>query len=274
MKMHVLDLGTLKADRNLLVQKSAFATRSSPTPPCDFHEFPVSAYLIEHERGRILYDTGCHPDAMGPKGRWPAQFQDEVPFFGGAECCLPQRLRAMGLGPDDIDDVVLSHMHNDHAGCVEFFGKSRLIVHEDEFAACLKAYALGRRMDSYIWDDTDHWIRQNLNWRLVERDEPDLHLTDRVTVLNFGPGHAFGMLGLHVHLPQTGHVLLVSDAVYTAENYGPPERYPGVVYDTVGWKRTATRIRRLAEELGAQVWFGHDAKQFGTLIKATQGCYR
>jgi glyoxylase-like metal-dependent hydrolase (beta-lactamase superfamily II) len=81
------------------------------------------------------------------------------------------------------------------------------------------------------------------------------------------------MLGLHVKLPRTGHVLLVSDAIYTAENYGPPERYPGVVHDTVGWQRTVTRIRRLAAELGAQVWFGHDAKQFATLTKATEGHY-
>jgi glyoxylase-like metal-dependent hydrolase (beta-lactamase superfamily II) len=247
MKLHVLDLGTLKADKNLLVLKSAFATSSNPAPPCDFHEFPVSAYLVEHARGRVLFDTGCHPDAMGPDGRWPRQFQDEVPFFGGAECCLPQRLRALGLGPGDIDDVVLSHMHNDHAGCVEFFGRSRLLVHEDEFAACLRAYALGRKMDSYIWD---------------------------VRLLNLGAGHSYGMLGLHVQLPETGHVLLVSDAIYTAENFGPPERYPGVVYDTIGWQRTVARIRRMASELDAQVWFGHDAAQFATLVKAPGGCYR
>lgn len=274
MKLHVLDLGTLKADKNLLVQKSAFATNSQPAPECIFHEFPISAFLIEHEHGRLLYDTGCNPLAMGPNGRWPAQFQDEVPFIGGAECCLPERLKALGLGPDDINDVVLSHMHNDHAGCVEFFGKSRLIVHEDEFAACIRAYALGRKMDSYIWDDTNQWIRQSLNWHLVGRDEPDFKLSERVTLLNFGPGHSYGMLGLHVDLPEAGHVLLVSDAIYTADNFGPPARYPGVVFDTVGWARTTARIRRMAEELGAQVWFGHDAQQFTTLIKSTEGCYR
>lgn len=274
MKMHVLDLGRLRADKNLLVSKSIYATSSRPVPPCDFHEFPVSAYLIEHTGGRVLYDTGCHPQAMGPQGRWPAQFQDEVPFIGGAECCLPQRLRAMGLSADDIDDVVLSHMHNDHAGCVEFFGRSRLLVHEDEFAACMKAYALGRKMDSYIWDDTHQWAGRALNWRLVARDEPDFALAERIRVLNFGAGHAFGMLGLHVHLPRTGHVLLVSDALYTAENYGPPERAPGVVYDTIGWQKTTARIRRLATELGAQVWFGHDAQQFETLVKSHQGCYQ
>jgi glyoxylase-like metal-dependent hydrolase (beta-lactamase superfamily II) len=274
MKMHVLDLGTLKADRNLLVLKSAFASRSNPAPPCDFHEFPVSAYLVEHARGRVLFDTGCHPEAMGSGGRWPPQFQDEVPFSGGAACCLPQRLQDLGLGPDDIDDVVLSHMHNDHAGCVEFFGRSRLLVHEDEFAACLRAYALGRKMDSYIWDDTHQWVGRSLNWRLVGRDEPDFELAEGVRLLNLGPGHSYGMLGLHVTLPETGHVLLVSDAVYTSDNYGPPERYPGVVYDTIGWQRTVTRIRRLAADLGAQVWFGHDAKQFATLIKAPAGVYR
>lgn len=81
------------------------------------------------------------------------------------------------------------------------------------------------------------------------------------------------MLALHVHLPITGHVLLVSDAIYTSENYGPPERSPGVLYDSVGWARTTARIRRMATELNAQVWFGHDAAQFEHLIKSQDGFY-
>ena len=34
---------------------------------------------------------------------------------------LPARLDMMGVGPDDIDYVVLSHLHCDHAGCVGIF---------------------------------------------------------------------------------------------------------------------------------------------------------
>jgi hypothetical protein len=94
-----------------------------------------------------------------------------------------------------------------------------------------------------------------------------------VTILNFGSGHAFGMLGLHVQLPETGGVILASDAIYCSQNYGPPVKPPGILYDSLGYVRTVERIRRLAEATKSQVWFGHDAEQFATLIKSTEGYY-
>ncbi len=35
--------------------------------------------------------------------------------------------------------------------------------------------------------------------------------------------------------------------------------------------RTVRRIQALAADTGAAVWFGHDAEQFATVRKATQG---
>jgi hypothetical protein len=113
------------------------------------------------------------------------------------------------------------------AGYVEFFRRSELLVHEDEFAGALRAYAFQERMGPYVWSDTDHWIRLGLNWKLVRRDEPELVLCDCARVLNWGSGHAYGMLGLHVQLPSTGGIILASDAIYCAANYGPPVRPQG-----------------------------------------------
>ncbi len=45
-------------------------------------------------------------------------------------------------------------MHADHAGCVEFFRKSQLIVHADEFAAVIAAHAANDDTN-YAWRDTD-----------------------------------------------------------------------------------------------------------------------
>ncbi|MFX8389431.1 N-acyl homoserine lactonase family protein, partial [Acinetobacter baumannii] len=87
-------------------------------------------------------------------------------------------------------------------------------------------------------------------------------LAEGIKVLNFGSGHAWGMLGLHVELPETGGIILASDAIYTAESYGPPIKPPGIIYDSLGYMNTVEKIRRIAKETNSQVWFGHDSEQF------------
>jgi N-acyl homoserine lactone hydrolase len=273
LRMYVLDLGRMRMDKALLIANWRLASRSNPNPPAEFIEFPISAYLIDHPDGRVLYDTGCHPQAMGPEGRWSQSYQEYYPYAGGEECQLPRRLDQLGIGPDDIRHVVLSHLHSDHAGCVELFGKSQLIVHEDEMSGALRRYEAKDKSSGYCWADIDHWTRADLHWRQVACTDNDLALNERVTVLNWGSGHAYGMLGLEVRLTGEGNMILASDAIYCAENYGPPMRPAGVVYDSLGYARTVERVRQRAQATHAQVWFGHDAVQFATLRTSTEGWY-
>ncbi|MNH39306.1 N-acyl homoserine lactonase AiiB [compost metagenome] len=74
-------------------------------------------------------------------------------------------------------------------------------------------------------------------------------------------------------MPETGGIILASDAIYTAESYGPPVKPPGIIYDSVGYNSTVERIRRLANETNSQVWFGHDPVQFKSFRKSTEGHY-
>jgi N-acyl homoserine lactone hydrolase len=273
LRMHVLDLGTLRLDKNFIVAHSTVATAKTPNPGGQVIDIPVPGYLIEHPDGNVLFDTGCHPDWGGPNGRWPAASQDLFPLVSGEECTLPARLEALGLGPDQIPHVVLSHLHCDHAGCVEFFRKSRIIVHEDEFAGAFKHYAARDQVPVYILGDLEAMVRADLRWHQIGRWEPDQTIVAGVKLLNFGSGHAYGMLGLQVALQSQPGAILVSDACYTAENYGPPYRPSGISYDTVGAARTVQRIRLMAQETGYDVWFGHDAAQFTLMRKSTDGHY-
>jgi glyoxylase-like metal-dependent hydrolase (beta-lactamase superfamily II) len=261
-RLHVLDLGRLRMPASVMVGRG-------PSPFPDIVEVPISAYCIDHPDGRVLFDTGCHPQAMGPDGRWSQDFQREFTHLGSEECTLPHRLEQVGLGPDDFRYVVLSHMHCDHAGCVEFFRKSQLVVHADELAATVAAYQQ-RDESAYAWHDTNAWIASGLDWRRVRSEEGDLDLNSQVRILNFGRGHAFGMLGLIVHLPDTGKIVLASDAVYCAENL--QAILPRYMRDPAGYRATLDRIRRLAAD-GAQVWYGHDPRQFDSLRKSSAGWY-
>lgn len=261
LKLHVLDLGRMRMSARVLIG-------DSPSPFPEQVEVPISAYCIDHPDGRVLFDTGCHPQAMGPQGRWSQAFQRDFPHLGGDACTLPHRLEQMGLGPDDFRHVVLSHLHSDHAGCTEFFSKSRIIVHADEFAAAQAAYRR-REDDAYAWHDTDAWHKADLDWALVKATDGDIDLGDGLSILNLGCGHAHGMLAMSVKLPETGQVVLASDALYCAENLAGI--LPGWTADRVGYLAAAARLRSMAQK--AQIWFGHDPRQFTTLRTSTDGWY-
>lgn len=272
MRLYVFDLGSLTSDRNLMVSMSHIAKIDDPECRNSLMEFPVPGFLIETEVGYILYDTGCHPDCMGKDGRWPEAFQKQVYYCGDKSNWIVTKLKQLGIEPEEIKTIVLSHMHNDHAGCIEYFPNARFIVHRDEFDACIRCYATHRYMDSYIWKDTDAWIRQEHDWKFLENGEGDHELCPGVTVLNLGAGHARGVLGLMVELEKTGAVIITSDAVYCSDNYDH-EQAPGVIYDTLGWQRSLRRIKYIAKKKKAQVWFGHDRRQFDQLKLAPEFFY-
>jgi glyoxylase-like metal-dependent hydrolase (beta-lactamase superfamily II) len=194
-KLHVLDLGAVQVDENFIIASATIVTASRPDAVSRLIDVPISAYLIECAGGNVLYDTGCHPDCMGPNGRWTQKHQEIGPFIGGDECTLPSRLKALGLTPDDIPFVVLSHLHNDHAGCIEFFCQSKLIVHEDEFAGALRHYALHDNATNYVLQDIAAWLDKPRQWDLVRRGEERREIVRGVELFNFGSGHAYGMLG-------------------------------------------------------------------------------
>lgn len=264
MKLYVFDLGSLTSDRNLMVSMSHIAKIDNPNCANSLMEFPVPGFLIETDEGYILYDTGCHPECMGENGRWPEEFQKQVYFQGDETNWIVYQLEQLGVKPEEIKTVIISHMHNDHAGCIEYFPNAEFIVHRDEFDASIRCYATHRYMDSYIWKDTDVWIRQEHKWKFLETADGDYEVEPGVTILNLGAGHARGVLALMIELENTGTIILTSDAVYCSDNY-EWERAPGVIYDTIGWRRSLKRIKRLAKEKNAQVWLGHDRKQFDTL---------
>ncbi|ETP69414.1 N-acyl homoserine lactonase family protein [Planomicrobium chinense] len=272
-KLYVLDTGTMKMDKNFMVAAHNPASIDNPNPPAEFVEFPVYAVLIDHPDGKILFDTGCNPEGMGENGRWPEGVQKLFPAFQDESCYLINRLEQLNLRPDDIKYVVASHLHLDHAGCLELFTNATIIVHDSELKNTMKQYAMTKDMGAYIWADINAWIGNDLKWKTVMPHEDELELVKGVKILNFGPGHAWGLLGLHIDLPGEGGVILASDAVYSAENYGPPVKIPGIIYDSLGYLSAVEKIKKYAERTNSQVWYGHDSKQFRNFIKSTEGFY-
>jgi N-acyl homoserine lactone hydrolase len=94
---------------------------------------PLATYLIESDEGRILYDSGVDPDVVkDPKSTWKGLLKLFRPNISPADHIV-NRLKEIGLTPDDIDYVVQSHLHFDHAGGLRFFPWAKILVHQDEY---------------------------------------------------------------------------------------------------------------------------------------------
>jgi glyoxylase-like metal-dependent hydrolase (beta-lactamase superfamily II) len=98
---------------------------------------PIYAWVIQHEEGAIVVDTGetarVHDAGYHPRWhpyiRWAAQFRVQP------EEEIGPQLKRMGINPADVRQVVLTHLHTDHAGGLAHFPKSKIWVSQPEYEA-------------------------------------------------------------------------------------------------------------------------------------------
>lgn len=257
MKLYVLDLGKI-----VMVGDNPVTKGEEENP-----SIPIHAFLLDSPAGKILFDTGCHPEAM--EGAWMKEVC-ENPYVPGPDGTLLNRLSQIGVAPGAISLVVASHLHLDHAGGLHLFPNAQVLVQKQELDQVMANAEAGKSSVFYQPCDLKNWKRSGARWRPV--DEKELPLCPGVTVLNLGPGHAYGMLALLVEL-QCGNFLLVADAVYSSIHYGPPAQLAGVVQDETGYFQTIENIRAIAAQRHATVLYGHDMTQFQSLVKSTEGYY-
>lgn len=258
MKLYVIANGTAPD-----MPRESLVSSGSPIDPDDVVSIPIMTFLIDHPEGLVLYDTGWSKLERSPR-TWPIS-DDEM---------LLSRLGKIGVSPKEIEYVICSHLHVDHAGGLEDFTESEIIVSDIELTNVAKLHFIDQLPFPYIKADVDAWIRAGLKWRPIGDEGNIVEFLDGIHLLSFGSGHSFGMLGLLLELPKTGNVLLTSDAVYCKENLGPPARLPGVIKDPDGYMETVKSIIQIAEEYDAQLWFGHDMAQFNELMKSDEGYYQ
>lgn len=262
-KMYVISGGMIMCDLSNMVCMPVMGNAKQHEVTSIWAYSPVTCMLIENDEGLILFDTGCHPEAM--TSRWNEENRLRTPVTIGEKEGVLAALKMLGYQCCDVRYVVLSHLHEDHAGCLEFFPQAQIFVSDRELTQTMRSYALGGDMGGYIKNDITQWLRQGVNWNLVSDEAEEEDLAEGVKILNFGSGHTFGMMGLLVTLKESGNYILASDCVNTGRNYGPPIQFPGLAYDTIGYKKTVERIHRLEKKYNAKVLFGHDIDQYRTL---------
>ncbi len=246
-KMHVLSGGLLRMRRHVYVPD---AQRDETI------DLPVSAFLLRHAQGNVLFDTGCHPQALADApSRWGTMAKALQPI-GDANDHVLTGLTQLGLAAQDIDVVINSHFHTDHCGCNEFFKNATLICHEKELLAAQGEDALAQ---GYLPSDWDH----PMPTQTIDR-EWDV-FGDRKLCLIPLPGHTPGTLGAMVTTATSGAFLLVADALALQHNY-EREAMPKNTWDKDLALHSLREVKKI-EQAGAKVIFGHDLQQWQSLRK-------
>jgi N-acyl homoserine lactone hydrolase len=215
----------------------------------------ICGFLIETDADEhILIDTGFPPKYAADADA--ATAEDDLGGFGRVlsitdQNMAPAQLALLGLAAGDIDLMIQSHTHIDHVGFMDGFPGVPILMAAAERALPRPLYWSGKQaMD---WPDRDYLLI-----------EDDTMIGPGFDVL-FVPGHAPGQLAFLVDMPETGHVLLTSDAISRAEEI--EENFAGS-WDEASAIHHGARLMDLAVQHKAMVIFGHSPEQWPSLRKA------
>jgi N-acyl homoserine lactone hydrolase len=212
-------------------------------------EMPVPVFLIEHAKGRALYDTGMHPqcrtDATSRLGeRVTRRFGFQ--HFGAADD-VKSKLESIDRDPAKVDFIINSHLHFDHAGGNALIPNATIVVQNREWQAGFDPETAAKVGFLKIDYDHGHKVKQ------VE-GEHDLFGDGSVVCLPTY-GHTPGHQSLKVRT-EKGEVVLTGDACYFCETLRE-RRLPRFVYDREAMHASLEKLASL-EKSGASLFFGHD----------------
>jgi glyoxylase-like metal-dependent hydrolase (beta-lactamase superfamily II) len=254
MKIYLLDLGYMELDANVIIANTTKATMSNPHIPAQWVKIPIiAAVIITDDDKIILYDCGSNYAAMN--GYWTHSLTESAPFYHTPEQKIRKQLALCGLTPENIDTLILSHMHLDHMGNVELFKNCKIIM-------------------VYQTNDPDKhgfYIKSEVTCDVNEYQliKDDYFLYPGIELIRL-PGHSAGMLDVKLCTKNNGTILLVQDACYSAKNFGPPIQPSGFAYDYNAYFSSIEKIHAIVRRENAMTIFGHDMEQFMSLKRAPE----
>jgi N-acyl homoserine lactone hydrolase len=210
---------------------------------------PYFVYVVKHPEGVVLFDSGAHPElGVDPVGRMGAGAEEFVVKLD-PEDRIERVLGRIGMVPGDVDLVIQSHLHFDHAGGLHAFPDTPVMVQRAELEFAEDPPEDHR--DIYIADD----FASVTDWRLLDGDE-DVFDDGRLTVIAT-PGHTRGHQSLLVRLDDGRNIFLLADAAYLLEKMRE-RRPPGVIWEKRALLDTWDRVEALERERGAFLITTHD----------------
>ncbi|GAA3884396.1 hypothetical protein GCM10022381_28220 [Leifsonia kafniensis] len=240
LKLWALDAPTMDLDAgDLVVGASGKVT------------FPLPAFLIQHDRALILFDTSFSPVLNENPYDYFGDFAAVANVQTNPGQRIDRQIASLGFRIEDVTHVVLSHTHSDHSGGLYLFPQAKFYAGPGEFDWARAPSAETAHLFRYS-DDLEP-VRF-FDWTTLEGSSQDLLGDGSITILHT-PGHTPGELALVVKLPSQT-IVLTGDTVHLRVGYDMMSPDP---HD---WDKTAAvasiGILKKLEAEGARIWIGHD----------------
>ncbi|MFL6845990.1 MAG: N-acyl homoserine lactonase family protein [Allosphingosinicella sp.] len=206
-----------------------------------------SCYLVRHGENYLLWDTGLPGELAGK-----TVSADGMVLTVGRT--VVDQLRQIGIRPEQINFVGISHRHDDHTGQAADFPKATLLIGAEDFET-----VKGRPESAPRFAP---WIKGGGKVEKVQGDH-DVFGDGSVVMLDT-PGHTEGHHSLLVRLPRMGPVLLTGDLWHFAENVRN-RGVPSFNTDRAQTLASMDRFDRIARQLHARVIIQHEPADIAKL---------
>lgn len=213
-RMYRLDCGHMTlGDKTVMSDEGLYQGQS--------YDLVMSCYLIRHGKDWLLWDAGL------PK-KYLAGPLTEGSFTTKLDRTVVDQIRALGLRPDDITYVAVSHSHFDHSGQVDDFPKATLIIQRGELDAMADTK---KAPEHYIQSElfSSHVAGNKLTRVKVIDGDVDLFGDGTLKTIHT-PGHTPGSMALLLKLKHAGNYVLSGDQWHFTENHDR-EQVPTWNYD-------------------------------------------
>lgn len=198
-----------------------------------------SCYLIRHGSDYLLWDAGLNGDILGK------QVVDGVFTLTLKSRIVPQ-LAQIGVKPEQVRFVGISHRHFDHIGQVGDFPQATLLIGAGDFAGIK-----GNPAAAALFKP---WIQGTAKVEAVNGDR-DVFGDGSVVMLDL-PGHTPGHHALLVRL-KSGPVLLSGDQFHATESF-EHDQVPTYNTDRADTLASSDRFKQVAANLKAKIVIQHE----------------
>jgi N-acyl homoserine lactone hydrolase len=166
---------------------------------------PVPFYVIKHGTSYVVYDTGMNKKCVTREGAievWGKDIVDAfLPVMSEADYIEAQLQSKLGIKPQDVNAVIQSHGHMDHAGGLPAFAGTEVPVYIQK----TELEAIKRLDFAYIEEEF-----QDIDWMPID-GLLDLYGDGTVIIMPM-PGHTLGLQCVMVKT-EAGYCFLAGDAV-------------------------------------------------------------
>ena len=215
----------------------------------------LAAY-IGGAKKKIVVDAG--PPDLERSKKYHPDFKWEPTK---TEYTIEAQLAKAGVKPEEIDIVVLTHLHWDHVGNVEKFPNAQFICSQEELKCAFNPIPpLYRGYEALQWGVKPLFLKVIERLKTVEMKEREIAEGVRLIPL---PGHTTGSMGVAVETAKGPHVI-TGDAVSKYANLeGAPkdgQRYflTGIFTDMMAMWKSFERIDGIVEGDFSRVIPGHE----------------